>query len=252
MNIFHTQPVFTMARPNKLVYVEGNIGTGKSTFVENLRQVISRNYPGLRFTVVQEPVDQWMAMKDSDGKNLLEHFYSDQVKYSFPFQMNSFISRVNSIYNAVVIDSGNAENPPHQERDALTFHEYDIVFVERSVFTDKYCFADMCHKGGKMNDIEYNIYNNWHSWLVRTFNLYADGYIYLKTNPNVSHERIVKRLRAGEEAIPIEYLTDLHNKHNEWLEKEQNVLTFDFTPDYTNQDSIVPIVDEILMRFELV
>ena len=75
-------------------------------------------------------------MKDSDGKNLLEHFYSDQVKYSFPFQMNSFISRVNSIYNAVVIDSGNAENPPHQERDALTFHEYDIVFVERSVFTD--------------------------------------------------------------------------------------------------------------------
>ena len=53
--------------------------------------------------------------------------------------MNSFISRVNSIYNA--IDSGNAENPPHQERDELTFHEYDAVFVERSVFTDKYCFS---------------------------------------------------------------------------------------------------------------
>lgn len=252
MNIFHTQPVFTMARPNKLVYVEGNIGTGKSTFVENLRQVITKNYPGLRFTVVQEPVDQWMAMKDSNGKNLLEHFYSDQVKYSFPFQMNSFISRVNSIFNAVVIDSGNTENPPDQERDSLTFHEYDIVFVERSVFTDKYCFADMCHKSGKMNDIEYNIYNNWHSWLVRTFNLYADGYIYLKTNPNVSHERIVKRLRSGEEAIPLEYLTELHNKHNEWLEKEENVLTFDFTKDYTNQESILPIVDEILMRFELV
>ena len=78
--------------------------------------------------------------------------------------MNSFISRVNSIYNAVVIDSGNTENPPQQERDELTFSRYDIVFVERSVFTDKYCFADMCHKSGKMNDIEYNIYNNWHSW----------------------------------------------------------------------------------------
>ena len=232
--------------------ISGVPGVGKSTFVENLRQVISRNYPGLRFTVVQEPVDQWMAMKDTNGKNLLEHFYSDQVKYSFPFQMNSFISRVNSIYNALVIDSGNTENPPDQERDTLTVHEYDIVFVERSVFTDKYCFADMCHKSGKMNDIEYNIYNNWHSWLVRTFNLYADGYIYLKTNPNVSHERIVKRLRSGEEAIPIEYLAELHDKHNEWLEKEQNVLTFDFTPDYTNQDSIVPIVDEILMRFELI
>tara|TARA_B100001093_G_C26306171_1_gene791559 strand:- start:300 stop:620 length:321 start_codon:yes stop_codon:yes gene_type:complete len=103
-----------------------------------------------------------------------------------------------------------------------------------------------------MNDIEYNIYNNWHSWLVRTFNLYADGYIYLKTNPNVSHERIVKRLRSGEEAIPIEYLAELHNKHNEWLEKEANVLTFDFTKDYTNQESIEPLVHEILTKFEII
>lgn len=240
-----------MPRPNKLVYIEGNIGTGKSTFVENLRHVISNNYPGLSFAVVQEPVDQWMAMKDQNGKNLLEHFYSDQVKYSFPFQMNSFISRVNAIYNTVTHDPGNMENPPAQD-EQLTLLNYDIVFVERSVFTDKYCFADMCHTSGKMNDIEYNIYNNWHSWLVRTFNLYADGYVYLKTEPNVSYERIVKRLRSGEEAIPIEYLTELHNKHNEWLEREENVMTFDFTPDYTNQESIEPIVDEILMYFDLV
>ena len=87
--------------------------------------------------------------------------------------------------------------------------------------------------------------------VIRTFNLYADGYIYLKTNPNVSHERIVKRLRSGEEAIPLEYLTELHNKHNDWLEKEQNVLTFDFTDDYTMKILLFP-VDEILMRFELV
>ena len=73
MNIFHTQPVFTMARPNKLVYIGRKHRYGKSTFVENLRQVIV-NYPGLRFTVVQEPVDQWMAMKDSNLEKTLEHF----------------------------------------------------------------------------------------------------------------------------------------------------------------------------------
>ena len=241
-----------MSRPSKLIYVEGNIGTGKSTFVENLRCVLEKNYPGLKFAVVQEPVDQWMQMKDRDGKNLLEHFYSDQVKYSFPFQMNSFISRVNSIYNAVVSDSGNVANPPDQVNDELTFTPYDVVFVERSVFTDKYCFADMCHKSGKMNDIEYNIYNNWHTWLVRTFNLYADGYIYLKTEPNVSHERIVKRLRAGEEGIPLEYLTELHNKHNSWLSTEDNVMTYDFTHDYTSPQSIEPIVDEILTSYGII
>lgn len=241
-----------MSRPNKLLYIEGNIGTGKSTFVDNLDSVLKKNYPGLRYTVVQEPVKQWMEMKDSDGKNLLEHFYNDQVKYSFPFQMNSFISRVNAIYNSVVTDTGNVQNPPDQENDELSSKSYDIVFVERSVFTDKYCFADMCHKSGKMNDIEYNIYNNWHAWLVRTFNLYADGYVYLKTNPNVSHERIVKRLRPGEEGIPIEYLTELHNKHDEWLANEDNVLTFDFTKDYTQSESIEPMVEEILSHFGVI
>ena len=126
-----------MPRPSRLVYIEGNIGTGKSTFVDNLKEVLTKNYPNLKFAVVQEPVDQWMSMKDSNGKNLLEHFYSDQVKYSFPFQMNSFISRVNAIYNAVITDTGNIDNPPAQENDELIVDSYDIVFVERSVFTDK-------------------------------------------------------------------------------------------------------------------
>ena len=48
----------------------------------------------------------------------------------------------------------------------------------------------------------------------------VDGYIYIKADPKVSHERIRKRNRQGEENIPIEYLEKLHKAHNEWLIQE--------------------------------
>jgi deoxyadenosine/deoxycytidine kinase len=210
----------------KLIYVEGNIGTGKTTFVSLLK---NKN-----IAVVLEPVDQWMEIKDNDGNNLLSEFYKDQVKFAFPFQMNSFISRVNVITETI------KANP-----------ELEYLIVERSVFTDKKCFADTCHENGKMNDIEFHIYNHWHSWLVNEFNLKPHGFIYLKTDPEVSHSRIVKRLRPGEESIPLDYLKTLHEKHTTWLETEDNVLTIDATLDFTDQSNglMESYVKQIMDKF---
>ena len=214
----------------KLIYVEGNIGTGKTTFVSILSTIL----PKKNIAIVLEPVDQWMSIKDAEGNNLLSEFYKNQVKFAFPFQMNSFISRVNVITQTI------KENP-----------DLEYLIVERSVFTDKKCFADTCHETGKMNDIEFNIYNQWHSWLVTEFNLKPHGFIYLKTEPEVSHSRIVKRLRPGEESIPMDYLTLLHNKHNNWLETEDNVLTIDATLDFTDMSNglMTAYVNQIMDKF---
>ena len=45
------------------VSIEGNIGAGKSTFVELLKEVLNPK----KYTFLQEPVDEWLNMKDSDG-----------------------------------------------------------------------------------------------------------------------------------------------------------------------------------------
>jgi deoxyadenosine/deoxycytidine kinase len=102
-----------------------------------------------------------------------------------------------------------------------------------------------------MNDIELHIYNHWHSWLVDEFNLKPYGFIYLKTDPEVSHSRIVKRLRPGEESIPLDYLKTLHDKHTNWLETEDNVLTIDATPDFTDESNglMESYVKEIMEKF---
>ena len=127
-----------------LIFVEGNIGTGKTTFV----QFLELNLNPEKYNIIYEPVDEWQKLKDSQGKNILEHFYEDQEKWAFAFQMNSFISRVKHI------------------QDALKANPDKINIIERSVFTDKYCFAKNCYESGKISDIQYQIYNNWHKWLT--------------------------------------------------------------------------------------
>ena len=56
-----------------LIYIEGNIGSGKSTFAKNLSVKYLRSFlkQNLDARIVQEPVDQWVKTYDSDGKNIL-------------------------------------------------------------------------------------------------------------------------------------------------------------------------------------
>jgi len=198
------------------IYIEGNIGTGKTTFLDFLKIIFGDE----KYTSIYEPVDQWTALKNEDGKNLLENFYEDQTKWSFAFQMNSFISRIQKI---------RAEK------------NNKIKFIERSVYTDKYCFANNCYENGKMTKIEFDIYNRWHNWLCDMFKIQPTAFIYLKTKPEISLERIKKRSRKGESDIPIEYLTKLHELHNNWMDTyiKTNipVLILDVSVDFYNNES---------------
>ena len=196
------------------IYIEGNIGTGKTTFLRFLETLFKTD----DYSFIFEPVDQWTNLTDSDGINLLENFYKDQDKWSFAFQMNSFISRIQKIQN----DSKK------------------VKFIERSVYTDRNCFAKNCYESGKMNKIEYDIYTRWHDWLCKEFKVKPSAFIYLKTDPTVSLERIQKRSRQGEGGIPIDYLDKLDSLHNSWMDDEiangVPVLILDVSTDFYNDD----------------
>lgn len=228
-----------------LIYIEGNIGSGKSTFAKNLGLKYLKNFrkQNLDARIVQEPVDQWIKTCDSDGKNILEKFYENIDRWSFTFQMNSFISRTKTIQDEL----------EKENKGTLGFDkEYPLrkaLFVERSVFTDKNVFAKNCFESNKMTKMEYDIYCNWNKWLINKFELFPSAYIYLKCNPKVNSERIKKRSRSEEESIPIEYLTQIHNKHEDWMyhemEKGVPVLTIDATEDFTKEEKMEELYQKV-------
>jgi deoxynucleoside kinase len=175
----------------KLISIEGNIGSGKSTFVEELK----RNIHNERVCFLEEPVDIWNTIVDKDGITMLENYYKDSKKYAFSFQMMAYISRLSILKKA--IESG----------------KYDVIITERSLYTDKHVFCQMLYDNKLIEHLEFIIYNKW----FEEFNIIQDiQYVYLKTDPQVSYERVLKRSRVGE-TIPLAYLENCSQYHDKWL-----------------------------------
>lgn len=186
----------------KIISIEGNIGSGKSTFMKKLKE----NNKDKRVLFLDEPVEEWNTIKDIDGKNIIEKYYSNQEKYAFSFQMMAYISRLTLL------------------KRAFESKKYEIIITERSLYTDKNVFCKMLYDDGLINLIEYKIYNKW-------FDEFTDllqniHYVYLKTEPNIANERILKRSRKGE-TIDIKYLFRCNDYHNNWLKKEKRVIVID-------------------------
>ena len=224
-----------------VVSIEGNIGSGKSTLLHNLQEYYA-NVPEVIF--LKEPVDEWEKIKDENGVTILEKFYKNQEKYSFPFQMLAYVSRLkllkDALKNIAELHSSSTET------------KNIIIITERSLYTDKLVFAKMLYDSGKIEYINYQIYLSW-------FNTFVEDYpvnkiIYVKTSPEVCHMRILKRLRIGESNIPLEYLDECDKYHNDMItpksdEQEKiygELLTLDGNTDiYSNGNRLEEWINEI-------
>jgi len=122
-----------------LITIQGNIGGGKSTFLTHLK-TLYKDKPNICF--LQEPVEEWLSMCDTNGTSILELFYADQSKYAFTFQMMAYISRLAILKKA--FNSG-----------------YDIIISERSLETDRNIFEKMLYHDDKITHIEHQIYSKW-------------------------------------------------------------------------------------------
>uniref|UniRef100_A0A6C0D940 Deoxynucleoside kinase domain-containing protein n=1 Tax=viral metagenome TaxID=1070528 RepID=A0A6C0D940_9ZZZZ len=186
----------------QIISVDGNIGSGKSTFLKELKaEVAKQNIQNIIF--IQEPVDQWSEIK-FNNKTILEKFYEDPEKYAFPFQMMAYISRLALLRKAI------KENP------------YSIIVSERSLFTDKYIFAKMLYDDKKIDPYSYQIYNMWFDEFIR--DLPDHKYLYLESSPGVIKQRINKRNRQGENNIDINYLINCHEYHQEMFLNRKNLI----------------------------
>lgn len=209
-----------------ILSIEGNIGSGKSTIIEYLKN----NFNNKNIIFLPEPVDEWEKIKDNDNNSVLQNFYADQKKYSFAFQMMAYISRLNLLRKTI-------KNNPNK-----------IILTERSLFTDKYVFAKMLYDSKNMNEIEYQIYNNWFESFLDLAPI--SKMIYLKTDPKISFERIGIRNRNGENNIPYDYIENCHLYHNNMYDKicfEKKII--DCTNDFNKDSEYFQTISQNIIDF---
>lgn len=201
---------------NKIIIsVEGNIGVGKSTFINILRS----NWPG-GCEVISEPVDMWKNIVGSNGKNILQTFYEDIPRWAYSFQNVVYITRMMKMEKII--------------RNSTFKH----IFLDRSLETDKNVFEAMLHDQGHLSQIEHSMYNLWcdfyHQYVRPQDNKI---YIYLQASPEICAVRIKKRARIEEESIRLDYLKELNDYHDAWLLKEPNVIVIDCEEEFESYES---------------
>ncbi len=204
-----------------LLSIEGNIGSGKSTVIEYLKTLNDS-----RFVFVDEPVKEWLEIKDNNGMNALDCFYSDQKRNSFCFQILAYITRLKKLM------------------DVIKNNKDKIIITERSIDTDRNVFAKMLYEDDFLNSIEWVTYNYWFDTFKDVSKV--DKIIYISATPEKCLERINKRNRVEEEGIKLSYLTKCHNYHNDWLDGVSDKITIDGHSSVNNiRNQIINIINNL-------
>jgi deoxyadenosine/deoxycytidine kinase len=152
-----------------IISLDGNIGAGKSTLLAEIRNRLHDVH------IVDEPVGQWTALKNAEGKSLLELFYEDKKRWSYTFQNCAILTRLKNIQDAVEKLDSSMKGP-------------QVIITERSVMTDKYVFAEMLRDSGDIDPLEWDLYDSW-------FNIFGKKHpvkaiIYVSTSSSTSKDRI--------------------------------------------------------------
>jgi deoxyadenosine/deoxycytidine kinase len=224
-----------MNNKKQLISIEGNIGAGKSTFVN----IIKNNVPNTE--IVSEPIEIWKKTVDADNENILDKFYKNIPRWAYTFQNFACITRMMKI------------------EDTLRETTAELVFLDRSLATDKYIFEKMLHDGKQISELEHNIYNLWCDFYYKYVRPELENItIYLRCNPLTALERIKKRGRTEEQNISISYLTDLHNYHEKWLmenneKSKSNVIVINTDKDFENDEEYQKeIINNVLNEINLI
>lgn len=174
------------------IIIEGNIAAGKTTLLKYFDQIGQT-----KISTFGEPLEQWTNMH---GYNLLDLLYQDTSNWAFAFQNYAMLTMMQNHIKEV---------------------NQNIKIMERSIFSARYCFIEAQVKLKNIDIIKFEILKEWFNFMTKNIQMKLDLIIYLRTTPNVALERVKKRNRPEEKNMNINYLTLLHELHDNWLINKQ-------------------------------
>ena len=165
----------------KFVAIAGNIGVGKSTLVKMLCNEMD-------WDTFYEPVTENPYLAD---------FYHNMSAWAFHSQIFFLTHRLRAHFNL-------AQHP-------------NSAIQDRSVYEDSEIFARNLYRQGNITDRDYQTYRELYETAVQ-FLPPPDLVIYLRASADTLMNRINSRGRDYERKISVEYLQNLNNLYESWIE----------------------------------
>ena len=163
------------------IAIAGNIGSGKTT----LTGLLAKHFG-------------WDPhYEDVDKNPYLNSFYEDMQRWSFNLQIYFLNSRFRQVVD--IRNSGKT------------------VIQDRTIYEDAYIFAPNLHAMNLMSTRDFENYRSLFD-LMGTFIQPPDLLIYLRASVPTLVNQIQKRGRDYENAIRLDYLKNLNEMYEEWIE----------------------------------
>lgn len=163
-----------------VVAIDGNIASGKTTVLKEIER--------LGYKVYFEPFENnpWLPL-----------YYREPKKYALNTQLWFLSERFRQYKNA-------------------DFSTDEIVFIERSMYTDRHVFVKMIAEQGNLDEIELKTY-------IHHFDIYKnpkpDLAVTFMIEPEECLKRLHKRNRGMEAGVSVDYLRDLGKVYREAYHK---------------------------------
>ncbi|KAJ1518988.1 hypothetical protein ONE63_011405 [Megalurothrips usitatus] len=177
------------ARPPAVVYLEGNIGVGKSTVLRLLGG-------DARLQVVPEPLAAW---QDVGGLNMLQLYLQDLGRWAYVF------------HTLALVTTWEAQR---RQRRA-------VQVAERSVHSALRLFAALQRQDGLLGEPHMAVLHRVARTLLSEMPR-REVFVYLRAPPEVAYRRARARARPEDAPLPREYFRRLHDRLEAWLLHEEH------------------------------
>ena len=193
-----------------VITIDGNIGSGKSTILENLQ----KNYNQV---VSFEPIQEWEPYLENMYKNNSGHF---------DFQLKVYLDRafIQAKSNSILYME---RSPKFTYETFIKVYKDNLTQQDNSIL--EYLYENVDHKYNK-NVVEPVIY------------------IYLQSSPTICYNRIKQRDRESEKTIDFNLIQLLHSKHEECYDNistKEGLPTFKINVD----DKTPPDIADLIINY---
>lgn len=204
-------------RINDMIVIEGVVGVGKSSLMNILGE---KGYKEFEEPVVDNPI--------------LDKFYHDRARYSFPLQVFFLNKRFEHIKKT---------------------NDYKNTVLDRSIYGDA-IFARMLNLNGEMSDEEFGIYQELLENMLEHVRA-PKLMVYLEVSVDEAMRRIHKRGRDYELIVERDYWQRLHDEYEDYFKEYTlspvlriNVDNLDFENNEDDKKYVLNLIEEKLQEIE--